>query len=116
MLAANEAVAQFLVDKGLYLMRRIHENPSPAKLSELKDLLNDLGYKSKNLGSRFELKRVIEESRDTPESQAVHFAILRAMPKAIYSPRELGHRHTNAIVGSKLRRNQERRREGDERG
>lgn len=91
MLAANEAVAQHLADLDLYLMRRVHENPSPAKLTDLKTMIGDLGYKAGNLGSRFELKRIIEESRDTPESHAVHFAILRAMPKAIYSPRELGH-------------------------
>ena len=91
MLAANEAVAQHLVDRGHYLMRRIHETPSPVKLQDLKTLLTDLGYRAGNLASRFELKRIIEESRDTPQSYAVHFAILRAMPKAIYGPRELGH-------------------------
>ena len=91
MLAANEAVAQYLVDQELYLMRRIHENPSPRKLTDLKTLLRDLNYETENLSSRFELKKIIEESRGTPESHAVHFAILRAMPKAIYSPRELGH-------------------------
>ena len=91
MLAANEAVAQHLVDQELYLVRRIHETPSPKKLTDLKELLSDLGYEAENLSSRFEMKRIIEESRGTPESRAVHFAILRAMPKAIYSPRELGH-------------------------
>ena len=91
MLAANEAVAQHLVDQEFYLMRRIHENPSPRKLTDLKTLLRDLGYETENLTSRFELKKIIEESSGTAESHAVHFAILRAMPKAIYSPRELGH-------------------------
>jgi ribonuclease R len=91
MLTANEAVAQHLVDQGLYLLRRVHENPSPAKLADLKTMLSALGYEADNLTSRFELKRIIEASRDTPESHAVHYAILRALPKAIYSPRELGH-------------------------
>lgn len=91
MLAANEAVARHLVDLELYLMRRIHESPSPVKLADLKTMLADLGYKSGNIQSRFELKRIIEEARDTPSGPAVHFAILRAMQKAIYSPRELGH-------------------------
>ncbi|MGI9519588.1 MAG: ribonuclease R [Pirellulaceae bacterium] len=91
MLAANEAVARHMVDLELYLMRRIHEPPSPIKMSDLTTLLGDLGYKAKNLQSRFELKKIIEASRDQPESHAVHFAILRAMQKAIYSPREVGH-------------------------
>ncbi len=91
MLAANEAVAQHLVDLELYLMRRIHEPPSPVKMADLKTILSDLGYKAQSLQSRFELKKIIEASRDQPESHAVHFAILRSMQKAIYSPREVGH-------------------------
>ncbi len=91
MLAANEAVAQHLVDLELNLMRRIHEPPSPVKLADLKSLLADLGYPTKNIESRFEIKRIIELARDTPNGPAVHYAILRAMQKAIYSPREMGH-------------------------
>lgn len=91
MLAANEAVARDLVDRDLYLMRRIHEPPSPPKLSDLESLVADLGFATANIQSRFELKRIIEEARGTPSGPAVHFAILRAMQKAIYSPRELGH-------------------------
>lgn len=91
MVAANEAVARHLRDLELYLMRRIHESPSPVKLADLKTMMADLGYPSGDIQSRFELKRIIEEARDTPTGPAVHFAILRSMQKAIYSPRELGH-------------------------
>ncbi len=91
MLAANEAVARHLADLDLYLMRRIHEPPSPVKLADLKSMLDGLGYKIGNIQSRFEMKRVIEQARDTPNGPAVHFAILRAMQKAVYGPREIGH-------------------------
>ena len=91
MLAANEAVAQHLFDLELNFMRRIHDAPSPTKLADLKALLQDLGYPTENLQSRFELKRIIEEAKGKPEISAVHFAILRAMQKAVYSPREIGH-------------------------
>ncbi len=91
MLAANFAVAQHLVDLELHLLRRIHEPPSTTKLTDLKAILRDLGYRADNIQSRSELKRIIEKSRNQPESHAVHFAILRAMQKAIYSPRDVGH-------------------------
>ena len=96
MLAANFAVAEHLVDLELHLMRRIHESPSSSKLADLKLILRDLGYRSDNIETRSELKRIVERSRGKTESHAVHFAILRAMQKAIYSPREVGHYALNS--------------------
>ena len=91
MLAANEAVAQYLVDEKLYLLRRIHEAPSEAKLTELTQFVKQLGIDCDSLQDRFELKRVVEDTEHLPQSYAIHFAILRSMQKAIYSPKEAGH-------------------------
>ena len=91
MLAANEAVARHLVDEKLYLLRRIHEAPSEAKLTELTQFVRQLGIDCGSLQDRFELKRVVEETEHLPQSYAIHFAILRSMQKAIYSPKESGH-------------------------
>ena len=91
MLAANEAVAQRLVDEELFLMRRIHESPSEPKLRELTKFVRTMGVECENLQDRFELKRIISETAQLPEAFAIHFAILRSMQKAIYSPREIGH-------------------------
>ena len=91
MLAANEAVARHLVDEKLYLLRRIHEAPSEAKLTELTQFVRQLGIDCGSLQDRFELKRVVEETEHLPQSYAIHFAILRSMQKAIYSPKEAGH-------------------------
>lgn len=91
MLAANEAVARHLVDEKLYLLRRIHEAPSEAKLTELTQFVQQLGIDCGSLQDRFELKRVVEQSEHMPQSYAIHFAILRSMQKAIYSPKEAGH-------------------------
>jgi len=91
MLAANEAVAQAMADQKLYLIRRIHEAPSEAKLKDLTKFVNQLGIHCNNLQSRFEIKRVVAEAEDMPERHAIHFSILRAMQKAVYSPREIGH-------------------------
>ena len=43
MLAANEAVAELLRDKGLPFLRRVHESPSPHKLKALTEFVRELG-------------------------------------------------------------------------
>ena len=91
MLAANEAVARRLADEKLFLMRRIHPKPTEAKLTDLTKFVRELGIECDSLESRHELKRVIAESADMPQRHAIHFAVLRAFQKAIYSPEEIGH-------------------------
>jgi ribonuclease R len=91
MLAANEAVARELSDQGLFLVRRVHENPSPAKLKDLTTFVKGVGINAGSLNDRFEIKRVIADARGRPEEHAIHYAVLRAMQKAIYSPKEVGH-------------------------
>ncbi len=96
MLAANQAVAQEMVDRKLYLLRRIHESPSLAKLKELTKFIRQIGIECDSLESRFEIKRIAELANGMPERQAIHFSILRSMQKAVYSPRELGHYALNS--------------------
>ena len=91
MLAANEAVAREFTDRELYLMRRVHESPSPVKLKELTTFIQQMGIECESLESRFEIKRVVELARELPEGKAIHFSVLRSMQKAVYSPREIGH-------------------------
>ena len=91
MLAANEAVAQRLEDEKLFMIRRIHESPTEKKLIELTEFVQNLGIDCKSLKNRFELKRVVEESESMKEQHAIHFAVLRTMQKAVYSPQEIGH-------------------------
>ncbi len=91
MLAANEAVAQRLADDDLHFIRRIHEAPSDVKLRDLGSFLKDLKIDVGPVKGRFELKRVIEIAKSRPDRDAINFAVLRSMQKAIYSPRDVGH-------------------------
>ncbi len=91
MLAANEAVAQWLTDHDLLFLRRVHPLPSPIKLRDLTQFVRDLGISCDNMASRFEIKRVLEEVDGRPEQQAVNYAVLRAMQKAVYGPQQEGH-------------------------
>ncbi|MCA9142073.1 MAG: ribonuclease R [Planctomycetales bacterium] len=96
MLAANEAVATLLSDKELYFLRRVHSNPDPLKLKNLAQFMRELGIECESLESRFEIKRVVELAVGKPEEHAVHYAVLRAMKKAVYSPEVEGHYALNS--------------------
>ena len=91
MLAANEAVAEHLHDQDLNFLRRVHEPPDPRKLQALTEFVRELGIECESLQSRFEIKRVVEQVKGEPREHAVHYAVLRSMQKAVYSPQEEGH-------------------------
>jgi ribonuclease R len=91
MLAANEAVAELLRDKGLPFLRRIHESPSPHKLRALTEFVRELGLSVSGLHDRFELQQLLDTVAARPEQHAVNYAVLRAMQRAVYSPKEEGH-------------------------
>jgi ribonuclease R len=91
MLSANEAVAEVLRDRGLHFLRRVHGSPNPQKLQALTEFIAELGYKTGSLESRFELQKLLAASVGRPERHAVHFAVLRSLQRAIYSPMPEGH-------------------------
>ncbi|MBL8889484.1 MAG: ribonuclease R [Planctomycetaceae bacterium] len=91
MLLANVAVATKLADLGYHVLRRIHAPPNERRLSELTQFVDALGVHTDSLQNRFEIKRVLGETADSPLRHAVHYAVLRTMQKAIYGPKEVGH-------------------------
>ncbi len=91
MLIANVAVATQLTDKGLNVLRRVHDSPNERRLGQLTEFVRELGIETEGLQNRFEIKRVLEETADSQFRQAVHFGVLRSMQKAVYSPKEGGH-------------------------
>lgn len=91
MLAANEAVAEMLRDKELYFLRRVHKNPSPAKLKSLTEFVRELRFQVDSLESRFALQELLDRVRGRPEEHAVNYAVLRSFQRAVYSPEEEGH-------------------------
>ena len=96
MLAANEAVARYLNDQQLNFLRRVHAPPDPRKLLALTEFIRELGFECESLESRFETKRVIQQAKGDPREHAVHYAVLRSMQKAVYSPQEEGHYALNS--------------------
>lgn len=96
MLAANEAVATLFHRKELSFLRRVHGLPDKFKLKTLSSFVRELGIECESLESRFEIKRIVELVRGEPEERAVHYAVLRSMKKAVYSPEVEGHYALNS--------------------
>jgi ribonuclease R len=91
MLSANEAVAGRLAELGVPFLRRVHPAPEPTKLEAFADFARSLGYKMDCHLDRFALQKILEKSADKPEAYAVHYALLRSLKQAVYSPQEEGH-------------------------
>jgi ribonuclease R len=95
MLAANEAVAEVLRDRGFLFLRRIHRPPTLKRLKALSEFVAELGLPAEiptgDLESRFALQQLLNEVAARPERHAVNYSVLRSMQKAVYSPEEEGH-------------------------
>jgi ribonuclease R len=86
MLAANEAVAEHFTRHDVPFLRRVHPAPNEEKLEAFAQFADLLGHPIKRPQDRFELQRVLNETADKPERAAVHFALLRSLKQAAYSP------------------------------
>jgi ribonuclease R len=94
MLAANEAVAAFLNDRGVPLPYRIHEPPDPEKLELFQEFVAHLNY-GLSLGrdgvdSR-QLQALLAEVSDKPEERLVNQVLLRSLKQARYAAENVGH-------------------------
>jgi ribonuclease R len=86
MLAANEAVAEKLTSLGVPFLRRLHPAPEPTKLEAFAGFAHSLGYQLPRNVDRFSLQKILDQSADQPEAYAVHYALLRSLKQAVYSP------------------------------
>lgn len=93
MLAANEAVANFLFWPESPCVYRVHEPPNPEKLEAFYALALAKGLdvkKSKTI-SGGALQAVLDSARELPCFKVLNTAMLRGMMKAKYSADNLGH-------------------------
>ncbi len=91
MLAANESVAQHLASLDVAFLRRIHPPPEPNKLEAFADFARGLGYTVDLHRDRFGLQNVLAKSSGKPDAYAVHYALLRSLKQAVYSPNTDSH-------------------------
>ncbi len=91
MLAANVAVATTLTAKNIEFLRRTHGSPALLKQQQFQQFVESLGLPLKNPQSRQELQKLLAMATGTPLEHAVHYACLRSMKQAVYSPQHEGH-------------------------
>jgi ribonuclease R len=93
MIAANEAVAHFMEEKGFLFIYRIHEPPKKEAIDEFSRFISHLGYKMRKESdhSPKEFQRVLSDMRGRPEERVVNEILLRSMKWAKYSAKNLGH-------------------------
>ncbi|MDG3007001.1 ribonuclease R [Paludisphaera mucosa] len=91
MLAANEAAASHLTENHAGFLRRVHPDPEPTKLAEFAEFARSLEFQIDLPQSRFELQRVLDESKGKPEEYAIHYGLLRSLKQAVYTPEQETH-------------------------
>ena len=94
MVAANEAVAEFMQSKKIPCLYRVHELPSPEKVETLNTFLRDLGYNAK-LDSESvtpkDFQKILSANEDKPFYSVINKVMLRCMQKARYAEVNLEH-------------------------
>lgn len=89
MLTANEAVATLLLDKNIPCVFRVHEAPPADKFADFLNYARNLGFRTEGIcaedcDSR-SLAKLIDEAKEKGIGEAVSYACLRSMSKAVYS-------------------------------
>ena len=71
----------------------MHEDPDKAKITVLNESLAKFGYYIKNLDDLYpgKFQTIIEKTTGLPEGYLIHKLILRAMQRARYANKNLGH-------------------------
>ena len=93
MIAANEAVAEFLTEKGYPFLYRVHEEPDPNKLRQFLELLASYGIEAEvpsQITPHF-FQELINQINQKEETRVFNFLLLRSLKQAKYSPYNVGH-------------------------
>lgn len=89
MLTANEAVATLLLENGIPCVFRVHEAPPADKFADFLSYAKNLGFNSESISAENpdsrSLARLIDTAKERGIGEAVSYACLRSMSKAVYS-------------------------------
>ena len=94
MLAANEAVASFLTERGAPILYRVHEPPGLEKLQAFQEFIGHFNYGlslAEGGVNPLELQRLLGEVAGRPEERMINQILLRSMKQARYAPENIGH-------------------------
>jgi ribonuclease R len=93
MIAANEAVAEYLAERGLPALFRVHEEPPADKMASLQAFLKLMGirFRPKEKPRPKDFQAVLRQVAGTEDERIVSLVLLRSMARARYAPENLGH-------------------------
>ncbi|MDZ4831161.1 MAG: VacB/RNase II family 3'-5' exoribonuclease [Phycisphaerae bacterium] len=91
MVEANESLARLFADLELPLIRRIHPEPVYGDLEELRTFARLAKIDLPDKPTRKDLQYLLEQTKEGSATRAIHFAVLRSLAKASYSPALEGH-------------------------
>ncbi len=93
MVAANEAVAEYLSTRGYLLIFRVHPPPSPEKTASLRKKLSAFGLilPAGKQASSMDLQKLLEKSEGRIFHKYVSKQVLRSLELAVYSDQNIGH-------------------------
>ena len=93
MIKANETIAEIFHNAGLPFVYRVHEEPDPDVILQLKNYLSALGIEAK-FGANIHpgmLQKLLEKVGDHPLRSSVERLLVRSMKRAMYSAVNIGH-------------------------
>ncbi len=91
MVEANESLARLFEELSVPLLRRVHADPVPGGFDDLRSFVRVAGYNIPKAPTREDLQTLLDATAGTAAAPAVHFAVLRTLTKAEYSPALIGH-------------------------
>lgn len=91
MVEANEVLARLFERIKVPLLRRVHPEPTPGDVDDLRTAARVAGFVIPKRPTRKELQGLLDATRGTSAAPAVHMAVLRTLTRAEYSPALIGH-------------------------
>ena len=92
MIAANEAVAEYVERLDVPFLYRVHEEPDPLKLENIVKMMNTLGIiRSNKVLKPRDFPALLRQISGKPEEDILNHMVLRSLKQARYSPVNAGH-------------------------
>ncbi|MEL0082789.1 MAG: ribonuclease R, partial [Gammaproteobacteria bacterium] len=93
MVAANRCAAEFLDQRQIPALHRIHDKPDAEKITALRQMLGSIQLKlpGDSIPEAGQLTELLESVAGRPDAPMIQMMVLRSLKQAVYSPAVLGH-------------------------
>lgn len=93
MIAANVCAAEFLLEHEIPAVYRVHNGPSDAKLTDVREFLASIGLtlSGKNQPEPKHYAKLLDQVKDRPDQRLIQTVLLRSLSQAVYAPENTGH-------------------------